>query len=136
MQWPDYEGTFLLITSTKKDTPSLKNNLCRIALTLPILGIHRPIIPFGNSLFVVLTNYTCVKSSISSQYYKVVTNYAHEILVRKILSRLLHAQAPHLGGISVDAESNIATLAFKNGEQLDDFHIIIIRLQHEVNLAG
>ena len=32
-------------------------------------------------------------------------------------------------------QSDLYTLAFKNGEQLEDFHIIIIRNQQEINLS-
>ena len=35
-----------------------------------------------------------------------------------------------------DVQSDLATLAFKSGEQLEDFHIRIIRLQQEIMLSG
>ena len=35
-----------------------------------------------------------------------------------------------------DIQHDLATLAFKNGEQLEDFHIRIIRLQQEIMLSG
>ena len=35
-----------------------------------------------------------------------------------------------------DVKSDIATLAFKNGEQIEDFHNRIIRLQQEILLSG
>ena len=35
-----------------------------------------------------------------------------------------------------DVQSYLATLTFKNGEQLEDFHSRIIRLQQEVMLSG
>ena len=33
-------------------------------------------------------------------------------------------------------QSDLATLAFKNGEQLEDFHSRILRLQQEIMLSG
>ena len=53
-----------------------------------------------------------------------------------ILSRLLHSRAPHLGGINGDVQSDLATLDFNNGEQLEDFNIRIIRLHQEIILSG
>ena len=35
-----------------------------------------------------------------------------------------------------DVQYDLATLAFKNGDQLEDFHIRIIRLQQEIMLSG
>ena len=35
-----------------------------------------------------------------------------------------------------DVQYDLATLEFKNGEQLEDFHSIILRLQQEINLYG
>ena len=35
-----------------------------------------------------------------------------------------------------DVHSDLATLAFNNGEQLEDFHIIILILLQELNLSG
>ena len=35
-----------------------------------------------------------------------------------------------------DVQSDLATLAFKNGEQLEYFHSRIIRLQQEIMLSG
>ena len=64
----------------------------------------------------------------ATQAYKVVNTRAHEISGWKIISRLIHARAPNLGGINGDVQSDLATLAFKNGEQLEYFHIIILRL--------
>ena len=63
------------------------------------------------------------------QAQKVVSTHANEILGWTILSRLLHSRAPHLGGMNGDGKSDLATLAFKNGEQLEDFHSRILRLQ-------
>ena len=50
----------------------------------------------------------------SPQAYKVVNTYAHEISGWTILSRLLHARAPNLGGTNGDVKSDLSTLAFKN----------------------
>ena len=63
------------------------------------------------------------------QAYKVVSTHAHEISVWTILSRLIHSRAPHLGGMNGDVKYDLATLAFKNGEQLEDSHISILRPQ-------
>ena len=35
-----------------------------------------------------------------------------------------------------DAQSDLSTLEFNNGEQLEDFHIIILILQQEITLSG
>ena len=70
------------------------------------------------------------------QAYKVVSTHTHEISGWTILSRLLHSHAPHLGGMNDDVQSDLATLAFKNGEQLEDFHGIVLRLQQEIMLSG
>ena len=35
-----------------------------------------------------------------------------------------------------DVQSDLATLAFNNGEQLEDFHSRILRLQQEIMLSG
>ena len=35
-----------------------------------------------------------------------------------------------------DVQSDLSNLVLKNGEQLEDFHIIILRLQQEMNLYG
>ena len=43
---------------------------------------------------------------------------------------------PHIGGMNGDVQSDLATLAFKNGEQLEDFHSRILRLQQEIMLFG
>ena len=75
-----------------------------------------------------LTIYTYVKYYITPQACKVVNIHAHEILGWTILYRLLHAHAPYLEGMNCDDQSDISTLEFKNIEQLDDFHSIIIIL--------
>ena len=82
-----------------------------------------------------MTNDTCVKYSMAPQSYKVVSNHTHEISVWTILSRLLHLNAPHLGGMNGDVQSDLATTEFKNKEQLEDFHITILRLQQEIMLS-
>ena len=46
-----------------------------------------------------------------------------------ILSRLLHVPTPHIGVINSDVQSDLATLSFKNVEQLEDVHSIILRLK-------
>ena len=48
---------------------------------------------------------------------------------------MLNSRAPHLGGMNGDVQSDLATLAFKNGEQLEDFHSRILRLQQEIMLS-
>ena len=83
-----------------------------------------------------ITNDTRVKSSMPPQAYKIISTHAHEISGWTILSRLLHSHAPHLGGINSDVESDLATLAFNNGEQLEYFHSRILRLQQEIMLSG
>ena len=83
-----------------------------------------------------LTNDTCVKSSVAPQAYKIFNTHSHEISGWTILYRLLHVRSPHIGGMNVDVKSGLATLAFNNGEQLEDFHSIILRLQHKIILSG
>ena len=61
--------------------------------------------------------------------YKVVNTHAYEISGWTILSRLIHVRAPHLGGINGDVQSDLSTLEFNNGKQLEYFHRIVIRLQ-------
>ena len=90
----------------------------------------------GHSLLVEMTKDTCVKSSMAPQACKIVSTHAHEISGWTILSRLLHSLAPHLGGMNVYVQYDLATLAFRNGEQLEDFHIMILRLQQEIMLSG
>ena len=70
----------------------------------------------GHSLLVAMTNYTCVKYSMAPQAYKIVSTHAHETSGWIILSRLLHSCAPHIGGMNGDVQSDLATLAFRNGE--------------------
>ena len=70
------------------------------------------------------------------QSYKVVSPHDHEISGWKILSRILLSRAPHIEVMNGDVQSGLATLVFKNGEQLEDFNSRIIRLQQEIILSG
>ena len=70
------------------------------------------------------------------QACKIVSTYAHDISGWNILSRLLHSRAPHLGDMNGDVQSDLATLAFRNGEQPEYFHIRILRLQQEIMISG
>ena len=74
-----------------------------------------------HSLLVEMTNNTCVKYSMEPQSYKVVNTPAHKISGWKIISRPLHSRVSNLGQIIGDVQSDIATLAFNNGEQLEYF---------------
>ena len=76
-----------------------------------------------------MTDETRVKSSMAPQAYKVVSTHSHDISVWTILSRLLHSRDPHLGGINGDDQSDLATLAVNNGEQIEYFHSRTLRLQ-------
>ena len=51
----------------------------------------------------------------------VVTTHVNEISVCKILSIILYALAPHIGGMNGDVQSDIVTLEFKNGGELKIF---------------
>ena len=82
----------------------------------------------GHSLIVAMTNGSCVKFSMAPQAYKVVSTHAHEISGWTIISRLIHSSDPLLGGTYVDVQYDLATLAFKIREQLEDFHGKILRL--------
>ena len=68
--------------------------------------------------------------------YKVVKTHAHEISGWKIRSIILHSRTAHPGGMNGDVQSTLSTLAFKNKEQLEYFHVIIIRLQQEIIFSG
>ena len=136
MPWIDSDNTFFLHTSPSKYTLSLKNTLSQIVITLTIIGMLRHTLPFGQWLIVAMTNEACVKSSMKPHAYKVVINHSHEISGRIILSRLLHSRAPHLGMMNGDVQSDLSTLAFKNGEQLEYFHSKILRLQQEITISG
>ena len=67
------------------------------------------------------------------QAYKVVNTHAHEISGCKFLSRLIRARAPFTVGMNCDFQSDLDTLAFNNGEQIEYFHIIILRLQQKLS---
>ena len=43
---------------------------------------------------------------------------------------------PNIGGITGCVQSDLSTLAFKNGEQIEYFRSIILRLQQEIILFG
>ena len=87
-------------------------------------------------MLVAMTNDICVKYSMATQAYKVVNTHIQEISGWTILSWLLHSCAPSFGGMNGDVQSDLATLAFKNIQQLEDFNSIIIRLQQEIILSG
>ena len=70
------------------------------------------------------------------QAYKVVSTHAHEISGWKNLSRLIHARVSHIGGMNCGVQYDLSTMAFKNGEKLECFHRIILRLQQEIILSG
>ena len=72
----------------------------------------------------------------SPQAYKVFRNHSHEISVWEILFILLHSRYTRIGGVNGDVHSDLATLMFKNIEQLEDFRSIILRLQQEIMLSG
>ena len=73
---------------------------------------------------------------LDTQCYKVVTPHAHEMSGWKKLSRLIHSRYPNIEGMNGDVKSDLSTLMFKNGEQLENVHIIIITPQQEINLSG
>ena len=64
----------------------------------------------------------------SPQAYKTVSTHTHEISGWKIISRLLHQRAPNIVGMNVDVQSDLATLEFKNRENLEHFGSNILRL--------
>ena len=47
----------------------------------------------------------------------------------------LHAEDPHLVGMNVYVQSELATMSFKKGEELKDIDITIFRLQQEISLS-
>ena len=69
------------------------------------------------------------------QDYKVVNTHAHEISVWTILSRIIHKRATNIGGMNGGVQSNVTTLEIKKGEQFEDSHSRIIRLQQEIILS-
>ena len=50
--------------------------------------------------------------------YKLITAHDHEVLLCIILSRILHAREPHIGGRNGGVKSDLATLDFKQGNNL------------------
>ena len=90
----------------------------------------------GHSPLVAMTNDTCVKSCMEPQSYKVVNTHAHDISGWTILSIPLRSRAPHFWGMNGDVKSDLATLALKNGEELNFFYSRTIRLQQEIMLSG
>ena len=70
------------------------------------------------------------------QAYMVVSTHANEISGWTIMSRILYSRAPNLGGMNGDVQSDLATMTFKNGEKLEDFHSIILRIQQEIIFFG
>ena len=70
------------------------------------------------SLLVALKNAICIKSYMAPQDYKFFPTHAHEIQGWNILSITLHAQAPNLGGMNGDFQSELATLDFNQGGKL------------------
>ena len=70
------------------------------------------------------------------QAYKVVRTHAHEISGWTILYKILHSRAHRLGGMNGEVQSDLATLAFKNGEKLKYFQCRVFRLQQEIMLSG
>ena len=81
-----------------------------------------------------LKNGACIKYSMAFQAYKVVTAHSHKISGWTILSRLLHTRAPRLVWIIGGVQCDLATLAFKQGEQLDFFLGGILTLHQEINV--
>ena len=51
----------------------------------------------------------------TSQPYKVVTTHYHELSVWTIITIILHALEPHLGGTNGDVQSELSTPDFKQG---------------------
>ena len=70
------------------------------------------------------------------QAYKLITTHNHEVSGLSILSRIIHERAPRLEGINGGFKYDLYTLDFKQGEQMEEHHGRIIRLQQEVNLSG
>ena len=70
------------------------------------------------------------------QAYNIFNTHDHDISVCTIIYILLHVRDPHPEGINGDFQSDLANLLFNNRENLEYFHIRIIRLQHKINLSG
>ena len=67
------------------------------------------------------------------QTYKFITTHYHEVSWWNILSRILHERETHLGVINGDVQYDLDTLAFKQVEKLEKYHVRIIMLQQEFN---
>ena len=63
------------------------------------------------------------------QDYKVVSIHVHEILGWTILSRPINFCAPYIGGIIGNVQSDLETLAFKNGVQVEYVCTITLIIQ-------
>ena len=63
------------------------------------------------------------------QAQKVVNTHTYEISGWTIISRLLHSRYPLIVGMNGDVQYGLCTMAFKNGEQLGDFHCVILKIQ-------
>ena len=79
-------------------------------------------------MLVALTNGICVEYYMAPQAYNFVNTHDHEILGWKIISKIIHAQAPNIVGMICDIQSDLSTLAFNKKELFEDFNIRIIRL--------
>ena len=64
------------------------------------------------------------------QAYKFVNTHAHEISRWEIISIILNVRTPHRGWIYGDIQSDLSTPSFKNGEQIEYFQSIMLRLQN------
>ena len=69
----------------------------------------------GQSLQVEVTNYICMKNSLDTEYYKLISAYAHEFYGWIILYNIIHDCDPHLVNYNGGLQTNISTLDFKNG---------------------
>ena len=83
----------------------------------------------GYLLLVAFTNDTCVKYFMTPQAYKVVNIHTYKILGWTILSRIIHSQHPHIGGMNDDVQYELGTMALNNREQLGYIYCRILKLQ-------
>ena len=67
----------------------------------------------GQSLLVALANYTCIKTSLDTDSYKLITTYAHEFSVWIILYPLIHDWAPHIFDYNGGLQTDISNLDLK-----------------------
>ena len=70
------------------------------------------------------------------QAFKVVTTHTNKIFVCTILSITISDRYSHLGGMNVDVQPDLATLEFKQRENVEGFHERILRLKQEISLSG